>query len=1263
MPTKTQAIGAFLLARTHKDLANQYSTNMECQVNVAQDGGERIEGDFKGRKWHGWTDSLTTWKSFRIPYKAYSDPEYEDTEIKFDLAEHAEAIGMTGWDWKNRISKWVAYDFDALMGHSDKHTGKLTNEELDAVREAAFNIEWVTVRKSTSGKGLHIYVYLNDIPTANHNEHAALARAILGKMSAITGFNFESKVDICMPKDTWIQTKDGARQIKDLLGKPNIFIINGIEEISPEGFFYTGYKTIFEIKTVKGYKVRATEAHPFLTGCKSFNLTRSYPTLLGFSDIKTKKKLSDLKIGDKLYLNRHENLSWGGEGTYEEGYILGWLFGDGYFSSRPQCNNYEHSLDFFKDDQDLVPYVSYILPASQCYIDGPQTKVSLRSPFLEELRQRFNLDVSKSISQEIEETSSDFYKGFISAFFDSDGSANKTKALVELKQSNLPRLEALQRMLLRLGIISDIFNNEKDKEEVILGRKCKMQSKYTLTIGRENILTFTSKIGFRHPSKYAKLNEQITRILTKENGKKKLAIEHFTDYIESITEIGEECVYATHVCPSHLYDANGFITFNCGQNMWVWHRKMAGTDGLRLLKTGIPLEEIPPNWQDHIKVVTGTRRKNLPQEIENAGLSDLFEELSGQQLRIPLDEDHKKLINYLKDNDLFWWWDQDHNMLVTHTHHLKSAHKELILKGFFDTNSEGKNLNEQNCFCHPLRKGGWVIRRYSFGVQEHESWSQDGQGWTRCFYNVEPDLQSSARAFGGLEDPRGGFVFREAEIAAKATDLLGVKMDLKAVYMSRETILKEHKDGRLIVEIERKDQDRADEMTGWLPDKDKWKRIYNKQLATPTEPETANYDDMVRHLVTESGDDYGWMIKSDGIWRSEPLIHLKVALSSLGLNGKDVTQVLGSSIFKCWKVVNKPFQPEYPGEREWNRNASQLRFLPSKDLENLQYKTWMQLLNHCGSGLDETVKNNPWCKANGVLRGGEYLKCWVASLFKEPLEPLPYLFFYGPQNSGKSIFHEALNLLLTKGYKRADAALISQAGFNAELEGAIICVVEETDLRKNMIAYNRIKDWVTSLDLSIHCKGKTPYHIPNSTHWIQCANDHQACPIFSGDTRITMCYVEPLNPIELIPKKVIIPMLEKEAPNFLAEILNLELPPSMDRLNVPVLMTEDKGMVQQLNKTHLEMFIDEKCRAVHGRRIKFSDFFAKLQEWLDPNEIHRWSKIRVGRETPPTFPKGRIHEDGQFYLGNIAWTGEVDSTESSLPKLIVKDGYLEPSNI
>jgi len=891
MPTRTEAIKRFLNHSTVADLANLYSSEMECQVNVAQDGGERVEGDFKGKRWHGWTDGLTTWKSFRIPLKANTEPVFNDSEIKFDLAEHAEGIGMTGWNWKRRCSQWVAFDFDALLGHSEKHIGKLTNEELKAVETAAFEIPWVTIRKSTSGKGLHLYVYLTDISTENHNEHAALARSILGIMAAITGFDFQSHVDIC------------------------------------------------------------------------------------------------------------------------------------------------------------------------------------------------------------------------------------------------------------------------------------------------------------------------------------------------------------------------------GGNMWVWHRKMKDTDGLEIVKQGGKLTDVPANWRDHIKVVAGKRRKNLPQSIDECGQGDTFDELTGQRPKITLDAGHKALITFLRESDALWWWDQDHHMLVTHTVWLKRAYDALSLRGIFDTNSPASNLNEQNCFAFPLRRGAWTVRRYTPGVAEHETWNQDSAGWTRCFFNREPDLRTAARAYGGLEDPSGGFVFREAELAAKAAAMLGIQLKIESAQASRKAKLKQHKDGRLIIEITHDSMDRGDEMVGWLQKKDQWVRI--ETLSTPPldETDTGTYDDMIRHLITGSSEDCGWMIKSDNLWRTEPLTHVRVALGSLGLSGKEITQILGSSVFRCWRVVNKPFQPEYPGDREWNRNAAQFRFSPTEREDGLHYPTWLAILQHVGAELDSTVKNHPWCNSNGILTGADYLKCWIASLFQSPLEPLPYLFLYGPQNSGKSIFHEALSLLITKGYQRADIALSDKTDFNGELEGAIVCVVEETDLKRNKIAYNRIKDWVTSRDLLIRHLYRTPYHIPNSTHWVQCSNEHQACPIFPGDTRITMCFVDSLDPVKLIPKRHLIRMLEKEAPDFLKQVLSLEIPESNDRLHLPVLETQDKTLVQEMNKTQLELFLDAKCKVCNGAWIKFSEFYDQFVAWMDTGEIHHWSKIKVGRELPPQYPKGRNHRTGHFYIGNLTWKSEECESSS---KLVLENEFLRP---
>jgi hypothetical protein len=887
MIQKSDAIKNYLNAMTKSDLANLYSLNMECQVNVAQDGGERIEGDYKGKGWHGWTDGLQVWKSFRIPWNANKEPEYQDSEMKYDLADHAEGIGLTGWDWKNRLSRWVAYDFDAIAGHKSG----LSNEELLVVQNAACEIPWVTVRKSTSGSGLHLYVFLEGVPTKNHSEHAALARAILGLMSAIAGYDFSLKVDAC------------------------------------------------------------------------------------------------------------------------------------------------------------------------------------------------------------------------------------------------------------------------------------------------------------------------------------------------------------------------------GGNIWVWHRKMKDTDGLTLIKQGDILYEYPRNWPDHIRVVSSRRNKAIPKFVEDAGQSDMervFNELTGQRNSISLSKEHQRLIDYLQQSRSSWWWDSDHHMLVTHTYVLSQAHGDLNLRGIFSTNSEGTDINTQNCFCFPLRKGGWVVRRFTPGVQESSIWRQDSAGWTYCYYNADPDLGTAAEASEGIEHEKGGFVFSTAEEGLKAAKILGIHIKIPNWALMRSTRLKQHKDGRLIMEIKWEPTDRADDMKGWLPEKGVWRKIFNYKVAGPAESEIGDYDDFLRHVVTETGEDYGWTIKSDGEWRQEPLQHIKLSLKSTGLNQKDLDQLLGASVMKCWRMVNMPFQTEYPGNRRWNRNAAQFRYRPSDDVENLHYPTWEKILNHIGQGLDNAIKENVWAQNNGIVCGADYLKCWIASMLQEPREPLPYLFLYGPQNSGKSILHEALSLLITKGYQRADTALSAKTDFNGELEGAILCVVEETDLHRNRTAYNRIKDWVTSRQLNIRHLYRSAYHVPNTTHWIQCANDAAACPIFTGDTRITMTYVDLLNPEELIPKKAILPKLEKEAPDFMASLIHLELPSSYDRLNLPVICTSEKEIVQRQNLTSLQEFIDEKCTYIPGHMISIADFFEEFIRWIDPSEAHEWTKIRLGRELPPRFPKGRRPSDGHHFVGNISWDSEAEPKD----KLTLRNGKL-----
>ena len=122
-----------------------------------------------------------------------------------------------------------------------------------------------------------------------------------------------------------------------------------------------------------------------------------------------------------------------------------------------------------------------------------------------------------------------------------------------------------------------------------------------------------------------------------------------------------------------------------------------------------------------------------------------------------------------------------------------------------------------------------------------------------------------------------------------------------------------------------------------------------------------------------------------------------------------------------------------------------------------------------------------------IRTGAQYLTAWIASTLRRPFEPLPYLFLFGPENSGKSIIHEAIDLLVTKGVTRADRALSNKNDFNGELHNAILCVVEERNFSADEVAHQRIKDWVTPIDISIRRMRTDSYKQKNTTHWVQCA--------------------------------------------------------------------------------------------------------------------------------------------------------------------------------
>jgi hypothetical protein len=900
MPTVLEGLSNFLTARsaTHNapELLALWGPHMETQVNASPGNGEPVEN----RK-NTWTDGTYEWHSIRIPKNAYSEPEFSDYPLKYPFDLHAEGIGMTGWDWKKRVSRHLGFDFDSITGHA-AGIG-ISRDDLDTVKKNACKIPWVEVRKSTGGKGLHLYVYFDEagVPTENHTVHAALGRAVLGLMSTETGFDFASQIDAC------------------------------------------------------------------------------------------------------------------------------------------------------------------------------------------------------------------------------------------------------------------------------------------------------------------------------------------------------------------------------GGNMWIWHRKMsAANEGLMLIKAAtqkLNVADLPANWRDHVEVVSRSRTRVRVEGIDAEDI-DAFESLVSCRQKTSLDKKHKAVIDALLRSGYSTFWVPDHHMLQTHTCALKKIVEEIKIEGMFNTNSQGRNPGEQNCFMYPLDNGAWKVYRYSKGSIEHPSWQQDKEGWTTCYFNRKPSLDEAASALGGAERSAGGFEFDTAKEAVKVIEAMGEAVRLPEELEDREAHVIKNKDGQVVLAVKRKDKEEA-RPKGWASKRGGWWEKVFKMLDVENHNETQfdQYDKVIRQLVTPAEEDAGWMLRSKkGIWQRFSTEKVKMRLINLSIPESEVKALLGGAIGEAWTLVNLPFQDEYPGDRQWNLGAAQFVYkpIPIEDETPLHHPHWDKILKHCGNDLTATLKTLDWAQNAGVQTREDYLKSWIACAFRCPFEPLPYLFFYGSQNCGKSIFHESLSALITKGVVRADRALTNQGDFCGELANAIICVVEEKDISKSSGAYNKIKDWVTSRMISIRKMRTDSYEQPNTTHWIQCANDPGACPILPGDTRITSIYVYDLEPDQEIPKMILMDRLREEAPAFMRTLLDLELPPIVGRLRLPVLWTPNKDrlihtkqemLVEEasfknsaVRTINLKAFVETKCRLIPNRCVSKNKIFRACNDWLRSKSQHgyggktgkgQFSKdlLNLFRDRITSNKKSRNHKRIPCFLG------------------------------
>jgi ribonucleoside-diphosphate reductase alpha chain len=368
----------------------------------------------------------------------------------------------------------------------------------------------------------------------------------------------------CLAGDTWVVTDRGPAQVKQLIGVPVSLLVNGrFHPTSAEGFFCTGKRETLEIRTRRGFRLTVTPEHPL----------RVVTRMTRYTVESAWRRAGDLKIGDRVLLGEHRDATWAGRGTWEEGYLLGLLVGDGTFAdSRAVISVWGEGPGPEAIRQKVESILSHFPHRAdfQGFARIPERgEYRLRSRALYDLARAYGLSgESKGITPEIEQTSSDFHVGFLCGLFDTDGTVlgSQRKGLsIRLAQSDLSMLEAVQRMLHRLGIVSTIYQNRRKGRTSLLPdgrggvRLYPVRPQHELVISGENLAWFAQRVGFVHEEKAARLRQGL------EAYRRRMNRERFVDEVVAIEPRGENRVYDARVPGIHAFDANGFYVHNCGE--------------------------------------------------------------------------------------------------------------------------------------------------------------------------------------------------------------------------------------------------------------------------------------------------------------------------------------------------------------------------------------------------------------------------------------------------------------------------------------------------------------------------------------------------------------------------------------------------------------------------------------------------------------------------------------------------------------------------
>ncbi|HEY1709471.1 MAG TPA: LAGLIDADG family homing endonuclease [Rhizomicrobium sp.] len=382
----------------------------------------------------------------------------------------------------------------------------------------------------------------------------------------------------CLTADNWIMTAEGPRQIADLTGKPFTAVADG--EAWPSdarGFFSQGSKPVVVLQTGEGHRLRLTRNHRVRKITRKTRWSKDWEWT----------EAGSLAPGDEVLLHDHRSLaSWGDPAARvlddAKGYLLGLLIGDGTLkrdkavlsvwpgqlavNGGGERAGIRGVMDAAFEAASRLPHRSDFTGWLEVPGRG-EYRLSLGA--LKQLAQEQGLAPSaKRITPALERQSSAFHAGVLRGLFDADGSVQGSQSKgvsVRLAQSDLDTLQAAQRMLLRLGIASTIYEERRPQGVKALPdgkggtRDYAVKAQHELAVAGDNLAFFAERIGFSDTAKMVRLKSALSSY------RRALNREMFVAIVRTIDDDGEAEVFDAAVPGINAFDANGLWAHNCGE--------------------------------------------------------------------------------------------------------------------------------------------------------------------------------------------------------------------------------------------------------------------------------------------------------------------------------------------------------------------------------------------------------------------------------------------------------------------------------------------------------------------------------------------------------------------------------------------------------------------------------------------------------------------------------------------------------------------------